>query len=365
MNHTCITSKPRVAQPLVKDILRRIESGDLSAGQMIGTEVGMARQYGISRVSIRRAFDELEAQRIIQRRPGKGVFVGRSSATTRTVQVIVSSLPDLMSSQIVRGAQRFGLNHGIHTYAFDAESSLKRDLEAMENLASQPFDGAIIVSLHHPRFMERLWQLKLKGYPFVVVDQHPEYMDVSSVAPNFYKTAYLAGKELIRRGHSRIGFVGPLPVTHVHIEGLRDALNDAGLPFDRRLVARLEITSLLDDNSSRIEQSIRELLSGTDLPSALYFCRNSDAAIGYKVIQELGLRIPQDISVVAREYYSSVCENLVPKLTSLDPGFQQVGEIAMQLLIQRLNHPDSPPERIDVDPVWVERLSVADRQNSR
>ncbi len=74
----------------------RIQRREFSPGQLLPTEEALCKAYGVSRTTVRRAFDSLLAQRIINRRRGVGTFVAETSGTMRSMR-LMGSLDDLLT----------------------------------------------------------------------------------------------------------------------------------------------------------------------------------------------------------------------------------------------------------------------------
>src|SRR5687767_13931739 len=111
----------------ISGLREAIKSGQLEPGEMVGTEFAFSQQWGMARNTVRRGITTLVNEGLLERRPGKGLFVRLPNSVTRTVQVV---LPDLSWShviRIVRGAQEAGSNRGLHTQIYDAHGRMDLD----------------------------------------------------------------------------------------------------------------------------------------------------------------------------------------------------------------------------------------------
>ncbi|NLX07826.1 MAG: substrate-binding domain-containing protein [Phycisphaerae bacterium] len=354
--------------PLVERLRGRIREGELGPGQMVGSETGMATQTGLSRKSVRRAVEQLIGEGLVERRPGKGVFVREPRTSTRQVQIVVPSVTWDRCARIVQGAKRAGQEDGVCFQIYDAHDSMDTDIEIIRNLPRSAADGAIIVAFHHRGFAGVLYELHREGYPFVLVDMRLADADVPSVVADNYGGGYRVGQELVRRGHRRIGYIGTLNAHTIRerLDGLRDAVNDAGLPFDRSLAVDLldaDGEKITGDWRERVCQRTRELLRRDDRPSAVFFSCDSQAMVGYRAIKELGLRIPKDLSVVGFDG-DEAGEWLDPGLTTVSQQAERMGSEAVAMLTKRLARRNGSGEAAHrvVETVWVERESVARSQ---
>src|SRR4051812_20584986 len=123
MNQTGVISHARVAKPVIDWLQHTIKSGVASPDQMLCTELDLARRFKVSRATIRRALDEQEVCGLIERRAGRGVFVRKTAAVKRMVQVIVPSLSNDMGLAVARAAQQCGVDRGADVMVYDAQYS--------------------------------------------------------------------------------------------------------------------------------------------------------------------------------------------------------------------------------------------------
>jgi LacI family transcriptional regulator len=177
------------------------------------------------------------------------------------------------------------------------------------------------------------------------------------VVPDEVGGGRTATGELIRHGHTRIGFINnvdDIPATRGRLEGYRAALDDAGLAFDPRLV----LDGMSDTEGGL--QTARKLLSATERPTAL-FCFNDRMAMGaYHAAAELGLRIPEDLSVVGFDNQELIAEGLRPALTTVALPHYEMGAWAVETLIAQIEgHELEGPRQATLSCPLVPRNSVA------
>ncbi len=358
---TGIETRLPVYESLVQRIRTDVQAEKLRPGVLIGTEHGLVRQTGLSRTSIRKAIDCLVEEGLVERRAGKGVFVRRPQSTMQTVQVIVGNLRWEPWAYFTQGAKAAAGRRATSVQVCDAHGSVDQDLDMLRELPRRGVDGAIIVSLHHLRFAELLFELKSQGFPFVLADERLRYVDVPSVMADNHGGGYAVGKALVEQGHQRIAFVGDLAAQTVEqrLAGLRDAVNDAGLAFDRKLVIDLqEGDNRLGDWSAQVMTQVQRLMNNQPRPTAIFFSCDGVAASGAKAIKAMNLRIPQDVSVVGFDD-SSWLEFLDPPLASVRQPFMQMGASAMDMLLDQIAGRAPSPAEHRVFPVqYVHRPSV-------
>lgn len=351
----------------VETLRTSIQNGKLQPGEMVGTESAFAQKWGLARNTVRRAIDTLVRDGLLERRPGKGLYVKVPSSVARAVQVIVPNLAWEHTLQIARGAQQAGSQAGIQIQIYDAHGRMELDLEVVRRLPDRLMDGAIIVSVHHPSFSEVLFELKSAGFPFVLADQRLRDLEVPTVEIDNYRGGYIVGQKVAELGHHRACFVGPLSLQVItdRLAGFRDAMLDARILFDRSLVVDLGgegLNDFLNDRLDSTAQVITPVLMRPDRPTVIFDASGDVAPQVYRAARHAGLQIPQDLSVVTFEdaaYY----QMLDPRVSTLRHPWREVGKTALDMLVRQMDRKGSPRrglfEHHVLQPQWIPGKSLA------
>jgi LacI family transcriptional regulator len=200
----------------------------------------------------------------------------------------------------------------------------------IQALRQRQVDGFLYATMYH---REVALPDAVGEVPTVLLDARSSDSTVPSVVPDEVAGGRTATEELIRHGHSRIGFLNNLddiPATRGRLQGYKQALKAAGLTFDPRLV----VAGRSDTEGGL--QAAQKLLSATKRPTAL-FCFNDRMAMGaYHAAAELGLRIPQDLSVVGFDNQELIADGLRPGLTTVALPHYEMGAWAVEALIARI-----------------------------
>lgn len=360
-SHTGTDTSTSIYEALADRIRQRIRTSQYQPGQLIGTEHELARRESISRMTVRRASELLVNEGLLERRPGKGLFLRDTRVSTRTIQVIAGNLMWEPSMQVSRGVQTIARQRGVQVQLYDAHGDIESDLRMMRELPETSAKGAIIISLHHAAFNEEVCRLRMRGFPIVLIDQQMHDISVSSVTADNHAGGLAVGKALIELGHRRIAFVGDLIATTVsdRLTGLRDAIGDAGLPFDRTLVEDLlQEKDRLGDWSDRIDDCVRRLMNRADRPTAIFCSCDAVARTAYRTLAAMGLSVPDEVSVVGFDD-DPIAEWLTPALTTVRQPFMAMGQAAMDLLNRQMTHSNAPAEHLSMPVDLVMRGSTA------
>jgi DNA-binding LacI/PurR family transcriptional regulator len=361
--HTPTNTGTTIYESLAERLRAAIRSGNYAPGQLLGSEHDLARKESISRMTVRRASELLINEGLLERRPGKGLYVRtpvRTPVTGGAVQVIVGNLMWEPTLEMSRGVQAAARNDNIHVQLYDAHGDFEQDLSLVEQLPTSGTRGAVIVSCHSPRFSQAICRLQAQNFPFVLLDHRMHDIEVSSVTADNYDGGYQIGKLLTAAGHEKIAFIGDLVAATVQdrLAGLRDAVGDAGIAFRRSMV--YDLVAGLDrfgDWSENVNEGVRKLFAASEKPTAIFCSCDAVARLAYRSLSDLGLKVPDDVSVAGYDD-DPRAEWLTPKLTSVRQPFLKMGEAAMDLLRERMSNPTAPVSLKALPVELVQRDSI-------
>jgi DNA-binding LacI/PurR family transcriptional regulator len=279
--------------------------------------------------------------------------VARSLRTgqTRTLALIVSDLSNpsfgMMASAAEDYAHRFGYSLTVHNTHDDVE----REANYIKSVTQRWVDGVLYVSAEDQ--LSSQTALETAGIPSVAIDRIPENYDGPAVTLNNVKAGSIAAQHLIALGHRRIAHIsGPLRlrVGRERVMGAEQALDAVGLS----LVAREEGNWTCDAGYAAMQR----ILAGPDRPTAL-FAANDRMAIGaMRAIQEAGLRVPHDISVIGLDDIE-VAAYQNPPLTTIRQSFVELATLAIRLLFALVEKNPPAETQLVIEPELVERRSTA------
>ncbi|MER5546935.1 LacI family DNA-binding transcriptional regulator [Streptomyces sp. NPDC001118] len=179
------------------------------------------------------------------------------------------------------------------------------------------------------------------GLPVVFIDRPAVGLSADSVVSSNRAGAHDGVAHLIAHGHRRVGFIGDLPLKlytrRERLAGYRAALEEAGLPYDRALVANAH-----DQQGAAAATS--QLLGLADGPTAL-FAGNNIVALG--IVAELARSKRKDIAVVAFDDVP-LAEALEPALTVVAQDPEEIGRVAAATALARLDGDRSRARTITV-----------------
>jgi LacI family transcriptional regulator len=255
-----------------------------------------------------------------------------------------SGLPDL---QIVQGIQRVLEEKGMTVLISDTGGRAERIPGLLRTLREHRVEGFFYVAAHH----QSVSLPQAAGSRLVLVNAFDD-AGTPCVLPDDQNGQRQLTTALIEAGHRRIGFL-TLPVHLIaralRLEGYRQALDAAGIPFDPGLV----IVGDRDGGPlerSHLSDAIDDLLSLDPPPTALC-CGNDRLAVTvYGILRARGISVPEGMSVAGYDDYRVISETLYPQLTTMELPYHRMGEAAAQLMLGALRGDEPLPQngRIEI-----------------
>ncbi len=216
------------------------------------------------------------------------------------------------------------------------------------------FDGFIFSPLGLNQ--HEIAELTIK-VPVVLLGERATWGPFDHVGIDNVAAARSATEHLIKIGRRRIAAIGHQTyqtgeTARLRTKGYKTALQQAGIPYDRRLVVPTARFHRQDG-----AEAMARLLSLADPPDAV-FCYNDLLAVGaIRTILRSGRRVPDDIAVVG---FDDIEEGryLTPSLTTISPNKQKIASLAVELLFRRLDNDQSEPQDVLVPFELVVREST-------
>ena len=266
--------------------------------------------------------------------------VARSLRTKKT-QVVALVIPDITNPyfpEVARGVQDVAEENEYSVILCNTDRVRGRELRFLKALRGQWVDGLIL----NPSEVTSgdLQDLQDAQIPVVLIGSQIDHPDLDVVMVDNVQGAYDAVSHLIDLGHRRIGLVGgPRAASsgEQRFQGYIRALADHDIPVDEEIITEGRFTR------EGGYESMKRLLALQSPPTAVFASSDVMAIGALMAIQEQGLQVPNDVSLVG---FDDIAEasTTTPRLTTVSQPKYQTGEVAAQLLFDRVEG-TSPGER--------------------
>ena len=261
-------------------------------------------------------------------------YIARSlkQKRTSTIGVIVANILHTFSTQVIRSVEDYYSEKDIHVIVCNADDNPLKERNYINMLQAKQVDGLIIFPTGGN--LDLYQAMEENHYPVVFVDRIVAGVNINAVLVDNEKISSLAVKQLIEKGHQKIGLI-TLPLERAvtpRIERMmsyKKALLAHGLNVNEDYAKGLEI--------AKIQEAIEAMLSLIDPPTAIIAGNDLALMEILKYIRKKGIRIPGDIAVIGVDDvpFSNIFD---PPLTTIRQPAFEIGEKAANILLDLIEH---------------------------
>lgn len=258
-----------------------------------------------------------------------------------------ANFPELAKGIIARAREK-----DYSVMFFDSELDPDVELKATQIMRSKEVDGIIV-----PFFDDGLEKLRWfhdQGLPIVRIYREDPHPSISTVAIDNVTSAETATEHLISLGHRRIAHMArdlSAFSGRERLRGYRAAMQRHGLPVPDEYVIEASTTRAAG------RDAMLRLLHLPTPPTAVFIAKDNMAIGAYDAMEEAGIRIPDDISIVGHDDIDAGTV-LRPKLTTMTTFRHQLGTAAVDLLFEEIEVGSGQPREIFFTPQLVIRGST-------
>ena len=262
---------------------------------------------------------------------------------TKNIGVNIPEIVHYFFSKAINGIELVANKRGYNVIIGLSNESFDKEVLNMEMLANGSIDGFILsiaketLSLqdfHH--FNETINQ----GMPIVMFDRAIDEIECDKVIIDDVKGAKLAVSKLISKGCKNIAIVSTkdyISVGRLRTQGYLEALVDNKIKPNPNLVLKVDDKFATDDYLDILESEISQLLKENEAIDGIFAVNEIYALTAIKAARKLGKNIPDDVQVTG--FTDGVLsKHSTPSLTTVRQHGQKIGEIAAELLIDKLEN---------------------------
>jgi DNA-binding LacI/PurR family transcriptional regulator len=306
-------------------------------GRRLPGEREMAEALGISRGTLQKALEVLEAKGAVVRRHGSGTFAAEEAAAKRRIArlAIITRMGLLPTDEwtyygdMIKGALRGCRRHQVQGDMVN-QDEVWRSGPGPGWSRLREFSGFLIVEDDDPALIRML--LRLRRGPVVILDSVFRDLPAIGVVDGSFEGARRAVNYLVHLGHRRIAYIAPgehPERLHEKSLGYKAALAEAGIAYAPELVSHPDEARL----DREVEAEVERLLRLADPPTALFAGTDSRALPAMKALEARGRRVGQDFAVVGFGD-SAARAGLCDRLTSVRIHTRQMGEAAVRAALE-------------------------------
>lgn len=260
---------------------------------------------------------------------------------SNTIGVIVPEITGHFFSAIITGIQDVIVHSDYNIMICLSNESYEEELTIVKRLSKIQIDGVLVSPSSETKNFDHFKKLQKSGIPIVVFDRDCPGLEADKVLVDDYFGAFQAVEYLIGIGCKRIAHLGGplnLSTTEHRLQGYLDALNKNKVAVNDQYIVHVSGVSHED-----IEQASRELLDNNELPDAIFAYSDNLAISAMHTAKELGLQIPEQISIVGfdDEPHSAF---ITPALSTVWQPVYSMGMLSARILLSHLKNSNTPLE---------------------
>ena len=348
-------------EQIVSWVRAEIESGAIRQGDRLPSENVLAKQFQVSRQTIRRAMEALTMDGRVEGRRGSGTYVSvntrRYTGKEIRIAVMLTFVDTYIFPALVKGIESVLSDAGCTLQIAVTDNAVEKEKGLLkEFIRTRSVDGLIAETvksgLPNPN-LDLYRSLEKMGIPVLFVNSFYRELETPHISLDDRQAGYLAARHLAECGHTRIGgiFKADDGQGHLRYAGYTQAL------MEREIRVRGENVIWIDsDELHNMEEESGKFLRRLKGCTACV-CYNDETA--YKlagIFREAGLQIPEDISVAGIDD-SSLARLCPVPLTSVRNPVEKLGRTAADMIVGNICRGEQL-KTLEFEPELVMRNSV-------
>ena len=265
-----------------------------------------------------------------------------NTGKSNTIGVVVGDIENPHFGLATRGITDTAKKSGFNVILINTDEDTAAEVDAVRVLLDKRVDGLIVAPASSVE-TQHLRRVHEAGRPLVLLDRSAEDLAVETVAVDMAAISYESTRYLLDAGHRRVAFISTLRTGTGYVagmrldslqisdrlEGMRRAFADSGHNFPEDLVR------LNAGDAGSIRKLTREVLLGADPATAVVASDGLIALSVVEAIQEMGLRIPEDVSFLMYDDFAWT-RLTTPPLTVVSQPVYEMGAAAAAALIRQI-----------------------------
>jgi DNA-binding LacI/PurR family transcriptional regulator len=272
-----------------------------------------------------------------------------------TIGIVVPEIVHHFFSSIIGGIEDIAYAKGYRLMICQSKEEFEREKINIQGLIDHRVAGIMVSMSKNTKNFDHFKDAIAQGLPLLFFDRNCKQINTDTVLTDDYGGAYLVTNHLISKGKRRIMHLSApqhLLIASERLLGYTDALINNGIEPDHRLVLHCDTQEMVIAK----KDEILKLLPNVD---AIFAVNDITAIAIIKFLQEMGLKVPENISVAG---FGDDPISLVarPQLTTVEQKGYDMGCEAATILINRIENPD-----LKIEPIMVKfEASLRARESS-
>lgn len=370
---------------IISYIMNSIENSTFDTSTRLPTESELSEKFNVSRITSRKALDELAAKGVIVRYRRLGSFVNsmynpqtglvdssmeksttpvRRTSSEKLIGLVLpigTNMGDMML--YVNGILDYITPRGFYLIISNSNRDSYKEKELITNLIKDNVSGIIYYPFSDRHNYSLMTKLSIDNYPIVLIDKFFSGIDIPYVIPDSFTGAKMITEYLISCGHKRIAFFSETEISEFstvreRFSGYCDALKTHGILIDDSLIYENIVKTKDETTEQYVMEMYEPIKSAIANKATAIFCPADGIAINVmSACLEMSINVPNDLSITGFDDLMGTSQFPVP-ITTVRQDLYELGHEAAKILIRSVE--GKPSKRKVVYPVkLIIRSSVS------
>ena len=293
---------PSLFRRIADELLADMAAGRIRAGERLPSEHELVRRFGVSRITAKRALDELAHAGRAKRVRGRGTFAlaGRVGAAPSDplIGLVVPDFSETYGVKLLYALEERCSAVGAHLVVKRTLGDAAREAAAIAALLRLGARGLVVFPVHGEHYQPVLLELVLDGFPVVLVDRYLREIPAPAVVTDNREAAAALTAHVLAAGCREVAFVSP-PAEHTsaledRLLGLETALARRGLVPAGVLTLRSSLPGrFTGENIREDERRVRRFVHERPGLDALIVSEYNLARVVVDALKSVGKRVPE------------------------------------------------------------------------
>ncbi len=278
----------------------------------------------------------------------KGLRTGKSN----TIGLIVADISNPFFAKLARFIEIEATKYNYRVIFSNSDEQNEKFASQLEVLKDEHVDGFILTP---PIGSENeLITLEKQGIPFVIIDRIFKNVNAHSVIIDNFQSAYQATERLIKNNRKNIAVVNvnnQLSIMRQRVKGYQKALSDNGIIVNKGIIKNLKFSH----EKKLVMNTIQDLIKKN--ADSILFTTNKLGVLGIECLRELGIRIPEDFSIISfddTDAYKVACTPISAIVQPMETMSKEAIRILLKMIKGKYGSQEYENIILDVDFIFRE-----------
>lgn len=350
---------------LKQTIKNNIQDGIWKPGEKLPAENVLCDHFGVSKITVKKAKDELIDEGVLETMPGrKGVFVRvlHRISPTGLVGVAIDDIQMLPFADILKGIEDKLWEHKLHlTLSNVYADTAKVEAYFQSILQNDTVVGVIFAPVIVDNYLEQnrriLDLFRQRQVPYVFVDRYLPKWTASSVTSNNYEASKALTTLLLRQGHTRILALAGVACSSMNerVQGYLDAFEAAGIAHDPNLLLRLN-EHVLSGDEPEAERDRAQMLAAKAGDFTACYPMNAGLHAITRALCPPEMLNQKSLALITYDEVTEPLLDLSRRVFFVRQPAYKMGWEAAKLLLDKIHEPDQRVVQITLKSEIVEKV---------